>query len=168
MNKYTLWGIIFSTVLGTFLHFAYDFSGQNAVIGIFSATNESIWEHLKLLFYPVLIFSVFQYFADANEIHAFIPSRVKGLLLGLAFIVIAYYTYSGVIGKNYDFINILIFIISVIITFIMTNIFIKNSGEPTSVCIGASLVAVAVLIALFTIFTFYPLPLNLFADPTKI
>jgi hypothetical protein len=43
------------TLLGTLLHFAYDFSGQNFVVGLFSAINESTWEHLKLLFMPFLL-----------------------------------------------------------------------------------------------------------------
>ncbi len=166
--KYTLWGIVICTVLGTFLHFAYELSGKNIIVGIFSAINESIWEHLKLLFYPILIFSVFEYFSFAKDIPYFIPSRVKGLLLGLFFIVSAYYTYSGVIGKNYDFINILIFIVSVIITFLSTNIFIKNGCHTKSFSTPAALITVAILIILFTVFTFKPLPINLFADPTGV
>ena len=166
MSKYTLWGIIFSTVLGTLLHFAYDFLGQNAVVGIFSATNESIWEHLKLLFYPVLIYSIFEFFIAKQSVD-FIPARVQGLLIGISFIVTAYYTYSGVLGKNYDFVNILIFVLSVIITFISSNIFLKNGGNTTVISIFIWLVVLVVLAVLFSIFTFNPPSINIFIDPSK-
>lgn len=166
MNKYTLWGIIFSTVLGTLLHFSYDFSGQNTVVGIFSATNESIWEHLKLLFYPVLIYSVIEFFA-ANQSIDFIPARVQGLLIGLSFIVSAYYTYSGVLGKNYDFVNILIFVLAVIITFITSNILLKNGGNYTGFSSFIWIAVLVVLIVLFSVFTFNPPQLNIFIDPSK-
>lgn len=166
MNKYTLWGIIFSTCLGTFFHFSYDLSGQNHLVGMFSATNESIWEHLKLLFYPVLIYSVFEFFTSYADI-SFIPARAQGLLIGLIFIVAAYYTYSGAIGKNYDLVNIIIFVISVILTFISSNIILKNNPTTTLFSIILWLAVLCILIVLFSVFTFNPLPLNIFIDPSK-
>ena len=44
--------------MGTLLHFLFDWTGGNAVVALFSAVNESIWEHLKLLFYPMVLFAV--------------------------------------------------------------------------------------------------------------
>ena len=49
-------------LLGTLGHFLYDWSGENKLIGYFFSVNESTWEHLKLLFFPTIIFSVFEYF----------------------------------------------------------------------------------------------------------
>ena len=46
---------IITSILGVLLHFAYDFSGHNIIIGLFTPVNESTWEHLKLLFFPALI-----------------------------------------------------------------------------------------------------------------
>ena len=42
-------------VLGTLAHFVYDWSGQNSFIGLLTPVNESTWEHMKLLFFPMLI-----------------------------------------------------------------------------------------------------------------
>ena len=47
--KTNLFRFIFISVLGVLLHFTYEWSGDNAVVGLFSAVNESTWEHLKLL-----------------------------------------------------------------------------------------------------------------------
>lgn len=53
-KKYTLIGIVFSMTAGVLLHFLYEWTGRNPVVGAFSPVNESVWEHLKLLFFPVL------------------------------------------------------------------------------------------------------------------
>ena len=54
--------ILFSLVLGTLLHFTYEWSGENLFVGSFSAVNESVWEHLKLVFFPMLITTIIIYF----------------------------------------------------------------------------------------------------------
>ena len=56
LNFQTYFGIGFVLVLGTFSHFFFDWSGENRLVGIFAAVNESTWEHLKLLFFPALLF----------------------------------------------------------------------------------------------------------------
>ena len=63
--KLKKWQIIVTVVcliLGTILHFTYEISLNNTFVGIFSATNESVWEHLKLIFYPMLLMAIIGYF----------------------------------------------------------------------------------------------------------
>ena len=60
--KYQIFSAIFTIILGTLLHFTYEWSGNNAFVGAFSSINESTWEHLKLAFYPMLITSIIRLF----------------------------------------------------------------------------------------------------------
>lgn len=60
--KYQILSAIFTIILGTLLHFTYEWSGNNAFVGAFSSINESTWEHLKLAFYPMLITSIIRLF----------------------------------------------------------------------------------------------------------
>ena len=53
---------IIGIILGTIFHFTYEWSGKKVIIGLFSAVNESTWEHLKLLFFPMLITTFIGYF----------------------------------------------------------------------------------------------------------
>ena len=53
---------IFIIILGTILHFTFKWSNKNPLVGSFSAVNESTWEHLKLLFFPMLITTIIGYF----------------------------------------------------------------------------------------------------------
>lgn len=55
VKKNIFWGILFINLFGILLHFLYDFSGKVLIVGIFAPINESIWEHLKLGFYPIIL-----------------------------------------------------------------------------------------------------------------
>ena len=48
-------------ILGTLSHFIYEWTGENLIAGYFFNVNESTWEHLKLLFFPTVTYSVFEY-----------------------------------------------------------------------------------------------------------
>ena len=47
---FELTGIVFIIILGSILHFTFEWSGSQVVVGVFSAVNESVWEHFKLGF----------------------------------------------------------------------------------------------------------------------
>ena len=53
-------GFVFTVVLGTILHFLYDLTNQSVLVAPFSAVNESTFEHMKLMYFPMLIFSLIQ------------------------------------------------------------------------------------------------------------
>ena len=54
-------GFVFTSAMGTFLHFLYDITEENTIVSLFSAVNESTWEHMKLLFFPMFVYSLFGY-----------------------------------------------------------------------------------------------------------
>ena len=56
--RFQIFSVIFTWILGTILHFLYEWSGDNKIIASFSAVNESTWEHLKLVFFPMLITTI--------------------------------------------------------------------------------------------------------------
>lgn len=60
IKKWEIAEFIFIAIVGTLLHFVYDWSGQNPAVGIIASVSESTWEHLKLLFMPALLFTLIQ------------------------------------------------------------------------------------------------------------
>ena len=74
-------GYTFSVVLGTLLHFVYDWT-KCAIFTPISAVNESTWEHMKILFFPCLFFAVFQYFFF-KEYDGFWWIKLIGALVGV-------------------------------------------------------------------------------------
>ena len=166
--KITVWiwelvGFTFTSILGTILHFLYDWLGGAVFIAPFSGVNESTWEHMKLLFWPLLIFAVFQSFFFYGYKN-FWCVKLRGVLLGLSLIPIIFYTYNGVIGKSPDWINIAIFFISAAVAFIYeTYALTKGSAECKSP--KGAVIALSIIALLFVIFTFNTPEIGIFKDP---
>lgn len=156
-------GIIFTVALGVFLHFLYDLSGKIVLFGSFSAVNESIWEHMKILFFPMIIFALIESFY-LNEYKIFWTVKLKGITLGLITIPVIYYLFNGIIGKSPDWLNILIFVIATGVSFIYeSRKFVKEKKEETSGY--KALFLLGVIATLFVIFTYITPELNIFKDP---
>jgi len=164
LKKWFIGGTIFIILFGTLLHFVYEWSGNCAFIGIFGAVNESTWEHLKLLFWPAIIFSIFEYIYIGKDFQNYISAKVISIYVGIISIIIMFYTYTGIIGTHFLIIDILIFILSVVLSqYIGYKITTSEKILSDRITIIA-IKALIVLTILFIVFTFYPPQLPLFED----
>ena len=163
IGLWQLFGYALTSVGGTLLHYLYEWTGEAIWVAPFSGVNESTWEHMKLLFFPMLFFAVAQsfFFRDRED---FWCVKLRGILLGLALIPVLFYTYNGVIGPSPDYINIAIFFVSAAIAFIFET---RRFNSESTVCrhpridIGA----LCVIALLFVIFTFVTPEIGIFKDP---
>lgn len=105
-------GFLFTSIFGTFLHFLFDLSGQSMIAALFSAVNESIWEHMKLIYYPMFLFALIESHFGGKMYKHFWCVKLVGILLGLLLIPVIYYTYTGILGTSADWFNIAIFYIA--------------------------------------------------------
>ena len=158
-----LFGFAVTSLLGTVLHFLYEWLGKARWVAPFSGVNESTWEHMKLLFWPMLLFAAIQsfFFRDRTD---FWCVKLRGILFGLALIPVLFYTYNGVIGKSPDFINITIFFVSAAAAYLYeARLFRKNCIRY---CSAKAAIAVLALVALcFILFTFKAPRIGIFLDP---
>ena len=164
LKKWKVVSIVFSIIAGTLLHFTYEWSGQNRIVGAFSAVNESTWEHLKLAFFPMLFIGLIGYFLFGSEQKNYIKGNVVGIISAILCITIFFYTYQGIIGNNFAVINILIFIISVIIGENVAYLIMKNQKNGDE---NIYLAIIVVLAICFIVFTYFPPEINFFMDPMK-
>ncbi|MBQ6809106.1 MAG: hypothetical protein IJP09_00175 [Clostridia bacterium] len=152
-----------TSLLGTLLHFLYAWLGESSFAAIFSAVNESTWEHMKIFFLPTFAFALIQS-KLFKEYEDFWCVKLKGILLGLTLIPVIFYTYNGAIGKSPDWINISIFFISAgAVYFYETKMFenrSKNHCAPRF-----SLAILWIIAVLFVVFTFITPQLEIFRDP---
>lgn len=150
-----IWGAVF--------HFIYEWSGNNLILGYFFPINESTWEHLKLLYFPTVIFSFFEYIFIKTKVKNYVTAVVISLITGMLSIIFLFYGYSGFLGYNIDFINILIFYIALIIMLVIKNKLIENkkiykkSFETFFIFIGF------LIALLFIFFTYNPPALGVFS-----
>ena len=157
-------GFIFTAVVGTLLHFLFDWTGGNMVAALFSAVNESIWEHLKLLFYPMVIFAVIEYLSWGKSTDGFWCIKLLGILLGISLIPAVYYTYTGIFGVNADWLNIAIFFLAAgLVYWVETKLFQGDFVCPLSPSLAVA--TICLIAAAFTVFTFLPPEIPLFRDP---
>ncbi|MEG2874936.1 MAG: DUF6512 family protein [Hydrogenoanaerobacterium sp.] len=160
-------GAIFTIIVGTLLHFTYHLSGDNPIAAVFSAANESTWEHLKLLAMPILFFGIIEYFAYGSQTPNFIPVKTLSILFGMATIVTAFYTYVGIAGKNYLWADIGTFIVGVIAAYLFSAYFLDTNYFSSPTAIILAWVGIIIIFACFVIFTFSPPHIGLFLDPVS-
>ncbi len=163
MGFWEFFGFAFTSLGGTLLHFLYDWLGGALWIAPFSGVNESTWEHMKLLFWPMFLYALVQrfFFRERGD---FWCVKLRGILLGITLIPIIFYTYNGVIGRSSDWINIAIFFISAGAAYIyQTRQFKKESRDCKHPKLAFALLWVIAL--LFIVFTFLTPEIGIFKDP---
>lgn len=118
LKKYLIKGTIFVLITGVLSHFVYEWSGNMHFIGLFFPINESVWEHMKLCFFPMLIASCYLNRKFASDYPCITSSLLFGVLLSTYLIPVLFYTYSGILGYHIAFLDISTFFVSVILSFI--------------------------------------------------
>ena len=157
-------GFLFTSILGTFLHFLFDLSGQNIVAALFSAVNESIWEHMKLIYYPMLLFALVEYRFWGKDHRQFWCVKLLGILLGLVLIPVIYYTYTGILGTSADWFNIAIFFLSAGAAYWGETLLFQRD-YACRLHPRIAFLMICLISGAFTVFTFLPPHIPFFRDP---
>ena len=150
MKKLCIIGFFVVSVLGVIFHFIYDYFPM-----FIFPKNESIFEHTKLIIIPMLVYLFVIIFCVNNKKKIFV-SFISSILIGVLITIILYYTYYGILGFGVDWVNIVIYFISV---FSMFYYIYKNK---TLFGFTNSVVIVIILLVFLFIFTYYPLNIAFF------
>ena len=132
------------------------------LVAPFSGVNESTWEHMKLLFWPLFLFALIQRpFFKVQENYWCV--KLAQILLGLVLIPVLFYTTNGVFGKTPDWINIAIFYITALLVFLFERWAFKK-GRLQCKHSRLAFAATCLIGVLFVVFTFAPPQIPLFQD----
>jgi len=156
-------GIIFIVVLGSVLHFAFEWSGRWTPIAPIAAVNESVWEHLKLGFWPALAYSILEYSRLRKSANNLGFAKTLGIYLIPITIVLLYYSYTAILGQGLLIVDILIFVEAVIVGQLVSYNLLVTSPLPKRLNRFAP-IALVILAIIFVLFTFYPPQLPIFRD----
>jgi hypothetical protein len=165
INRWSIGGAVFTIVVGSLMHMGFAALGKWPPAGVFLPVNESLWEHLKMGYWPVIIFALIEYFP--------IRPRTGNLWLGTAVTALiatggtaAFYdAYTYFTRRNLVWADVLSFIIAVILAY-AAGAAIMRTRE---IGLGEFL-AVFFIVALgaaFGIFTYMPPSRELFRDPSR-
>ena len=165
MKNLWLWqlgGYAFAMVLGTLLHFVLNWTGAVFLAPV-SAVNESTWEHMKILFFPMLFFACIQslYFDYGKA--SFWWIKWIGICIGVFSIPVFFYTFNGAFGKTPDWLNILFFFLAGGLAYFIEGVLFQKSFTLPLQWIAV--VLIVILTTLFIVFTVFPPLLPLFEDP---
>lgn len=159
-------GLIFVWITGSLFHFVYEWSGGNTLVGLFFPVNESTWEHMKLIFFPMILFSIFLSTRLSGEFPCVNSALLSGTLFGTFLIPVLFYTYTGILGFNYFLLDISTFLISAAAAFSAVyklSLSCRFQKYTPLLCI-----LTLIVFEMFLIFTYFPPSIGLFADPLSV
>lgn len=156
-------GFAFTTLAGSLLHFLYDWTGGSPLAAPFSGINESTWEHMKLMFWPLFLFAVVQrmFFTGQDN---FWWVKLAQMLMALGLIPVLFYTWNGMFGRSPDWVNIGIFYVSAGAAFLLERGLFRQVRTPIPFPL-LPFAAICLIGAAFCLFTFAPPGIPLFLDP---
>lgn len=162
-QKWIIKGIFGLFLIGSLMHFLYDLSGKNVVVGLIAAVNESVWEHSKMVLLPVICWWSFYYIIKGKEHNIdknkWFTSSLIALLTALISIPMLYYFYTEAFGVEILAVDISILFLAVLFGQLLAFHFYKYSKGINfyiPICIFI------LLIIVYMIFTFYPPRIPLF------
>ncbi len=151
------------SVFGTLLHFTHGWLKNGVLLHIFSAVNESTWEHMKLLVAPTILVMVFQYIFLNSEYTNIINGILILYIVEIVSIPLIFEPLRLILKKVPFIFTILIFYIAIILGLFVEYLILKNRISIFSESL--SLVLILLITLKFSIFTYFPPKHFLFRDP---
>ena len=169
MNKYVLkWeigGVVFVFLLGTLLHFVFEWSGESAPMGAIASVNESVWEHFKQGFWPMCLYAAIEYWFIRTRVNNFLTAKAVAVYLIPLVTGVVFYAYTTVIGEHILIVDILIFLVAIIVGQ-LTSFRILNLAKLPLYASVISLILILTLALVLILFTYYPPHLPIFLEGT--
>ncbi len=166
VRKWETTGFFFIVLAGTLLHFCFEWSGFWKPCALICAVNESVWEHLKLAFWPSVALTVLEYFSYGKSYDNLLPGKILSLYISPSAIVFMFYAYTALLGKHLLWMDILIFVLAVLFAQLVSYR-ITVSRHDYSKYKGLSVILFLIITAAFCLMTYFPPELPLFQDPNS-
>jgi len=164
-NKLLAWEIgsfFFIGLIGAALHFTFEMSNYSSMeVAYFSAVNESTWEHLKMVFFPGLVFALIQYTYVRDVVNNYIVAKVAGLFIMPLVITVGWYIYAPILGRSYYPADLFLFYLAVLIGQVVSYRLLTRPPLEKKYT-QLAVVSFIILFAAFSTFTFYPPKIFLF------
>jgi len=161
--KWELIGIAVISVVGSALHFLFELSGEWPPVGVIAAVNESVFEHLKLTFWPTVVYAAATYALLRKSAKNFIIAKTVAVYVMPVTIIVLFYGYTTLTGIESVIIDILIFIVAVAVGQLVSYRMLIMERLPQWLK-WLSMVFLVILAVIYGLFTFYPPHVDFFMD----
>lgn len=163
VKKLSIIGFFVIAIIGTLLHFTFDFFGNNIFVGLFSAVNESVWEHLKIAVMPTFLWTIIEFMVLKYRQDNLWASLLIKIVTIMLTITLGYYIYTAFTGTHIKCISKLLFYIAILLGQILAYREI-NAKKVKVEYEEISKYLVIIIFIMFLFFTFLPPKLNIFKD----
>jgi hypothetical protein len=154
--RFELAGTVFMVVAGSALHFAFDWAGGWRPLAIIAAANESVWEHLKLAFWPGACWAMFAPVPDGLRRTGIIAAKALTLLVTASLIVVIFTSYTAVLGRNLLPLDIGTFVLAILIGQMLSTLLLSRGALSGSAIPRAGLAIFCAQLVGYGLLTFYP------------
>jgi hypothetical protein len=165
-KKVLVWemsGILFIFLLGALLHFTFELSGFWKPLAIISAVNESVWEHLKIGFWPAFLWGIIEFFTFGKKINNFFFAKAVSFLTIPAVIIALFYSYTYLTGTEILAVDISIFFVAIAVAQVIGyRIMLMTKRLLSLTIIGAVIIAISLVS--FSLFSYFPPRYSIFRD----
>lgn len=147
-------------------HFVYD-KLPNFIFSIFFSVNESIWEHMKLLYTTIIFSGIIEYIIIKRkhiEVNNFLLSIFISALLSIPIYLLMFLPIYYRIGENF-IVAITIMFITIAISEIISYYILKTDNIRYSNIISLLFIIFSYII--FGYLTYNPIEIPLFFDPME-
>ena len=147
-----------AAALGVLLHFLFTWF-PNPVTALISPVRESVWEHVKLIFFPLLAASL--YMGRGGNSFGRAPWLLS-LVVACAVMLCVGYVYHIILRGEAVLVDVILYLFSLALGFLLPKTLWPLCGQPGVE--KAAWALTALLGALIVWFTFFPPETALFAD----
>lgn len=161
--RWEMSGILFIFLLGALLHFTFELSGFWKPLAVISAVNESVWEHLKIGFWPAFIWGIVEFFIFGRKVKNFFFAKAVSFLVIPSVIIALFYSYTYLTGTEILAVDITIFFIAIAIAQVIGYRIMLIIRKLTSLNIIGAVIIVASLIS-FSLLSYFPPRCPIFRD----
>jgi cation transport ATPase len=157
-------GAFIISSMGSLLHFVFAFVDEWPPAALIAAVNESVWEHLKLAFWPAFIYALIQWPFFRKKAKNFWTAKTFGILSMPVIIASFFYAYTSFSGHNILWLDISLFVFAVFAgQMISWRLLLLKPVSPRRKILAMALLVLVT--AAFSLFTFFPPHLPIFCDP---
>lgn len=158
-------GFIIVSILGTLFHYVYEWTGRLWLLGLVFPVNESTWEHMKLAFFPMLLYGIFMCIYLKKNYPAVCFAVLTGTIVATLMIPIIFYTYRGVLGFGVTWLDMLTFYLAVLIGIIVEHCMLIGLEDDCKVGTMVMGVICVIMAIAFFVFTYNVPGLGIFVAP---
>lgn len=151
------------SIIGSVLHFTYAWSGKNKFVAIFSAVNESTWEHIKLALSGIFCCTLVDVWFLGDNPNYWVARSVS-FVVPVLVIPAIFYTYTSWTKRPILPVDISSFVVAALLcSLAFAGVLVLPPIGEMGVIV--SIVISVTIIAMYLLLTKFPLHMFLFRDP---